>query len=186
MKKKKSSMISLNRKPMTAKVLIASHGLGEGHKTFGDILYRTLSQIPHFNVEHRTFSGGAPNRFYRMASKHFPLWLDLTWWIEELPGFDVFEFLLNIRFLRLAFSILRTDHPDFVITTRFSLSLVFSFARSISKSRTKIVNAIPDAGPPRRLGWHGRGGLRAHGQRQVSCVPAPRRAALCRWCICWR
>ena len=150
---KNNGTLSLNKKPTTAKVLIASQTIGEGHITIGEILCKTLSKQPSLEVEHRVFGGGVSNGFYKRAVRRFPLWFSLTWWIEELPVFDVFEFLLNIRFLKQMLDILRTENPDFVITTRFSLSQVFSFARHLLSSRVKILNVIPDAGPPRRSNY---------------------------------
>ncbi len=156
--------MTLQHRPMTARVqdegspptapgplrvVFASVHAGGGHNTVRDALVRSVTRQDPQQQRLIPISWTAANgfdTFYRFCVR----WglQGLVFWLTNFSFSAWGATLLNPRLMLELLALLKAQRPDVVVSTHIQLTACFQLARLLSRSRTRIVNVIPDYGAP--------------------------------------
>ncbi|KXK27471.1 MAG: hypothetical protein TR69_WS6001000348 [candidate division WS6 bacterium OLB20] len=133
------------------KVLLAGVKAGGGHISLRDFLYQQLEtdQETFRNVSW-THPGEALETADHLIHSISPFLYELTYFFSPRYLSDI-STIATFNFLRECYKVLKSEKPDIVLSTHFVLSLHFSLAKRLLRSKAVIVNCIPDYGPPSKI-----------------------------------
>lgn len=131
------------------RVVFASVHAGGGHNTVRDALVRSVTRQDPQQQRIVPIAWTAANgfdTFYRFCVQ----WKlqGLVFWLTNFSLSAWFATVLNPRLMMELFALLKAQKPDIVVSTHVQLTACFQLARWLLKSKTRIINVIPDYGPP--------------------------------------
>jgi len=131
------------------RVVFASVHAGGGHNTVRDALVRSVTREDPHRARVVPIAWTAANgfdTFYRFCVR----WglQGLVFWLTNFSLSAWFATLLNPRLMLELVALLKAQKPDVVVSTHVQLTACFQVVRWLLKSPVKIVNVIPDYGPP--------------------------------------
>ncbi len=131
------------------RVVFASVHAGGGHNTVRDALVRSVTRQDPQQQRIVPIAWTAANgfdTFYRFCVEwHLQ---GLVFWLTNFSLSAWFATVLNPRLMMELFALLKAQKPDIVVSTHVQLTACFQLARWLLKSKTRIINVIPDYGPP--------------------------------------
>lgn len=131
------------------RVVFASVHAGGGHNTVRDALVRSVTRQDPQHQRIVPIAWTAANgfdTFYRFCVQ----WnlQGLVFWLTNFSLSAWFATVLNPRLLMELFALLKAQKPDIVVSTHVQLTACFQLVRWLLKSKTRIINVIPDYGAP--------------------------------------
>lgn len=133
------------------KVLHASIKAGGGHNALRDFIYNELEKQPdkfrNIKFDHTVDSIEA---FDTALSKVAPALYELFFFFAPRTVSDVF-FVATFNLFKQCYRAIKDNNPDIILSSHFLLTQHFSLAKRLLRSKTIVVDCMPDYGPPSAL-----------------------------------